>query len=128
MHRAEYIPGVCNIGRLEMRRRLFVGWVGAFLTIACFVLFFTVDMPREWRLAVLFPASFAAAGFLQYGMHFCAAFGLLGVFNLSAREGKTDTVLESSFRRKDRVKALIILSLISLISVAVAAAAYLLPV
>jgi hypothetical protein len=68
----------------------------------------------------------SAVGFLQAAMHFCAAFGMMGVFNFRPDVGKTDTVEQAEFRRKDRQKALWILLYSSLIGIAVAAAGYLL--
>ena len=117
--RAEYIPGVCNIGAAEIARRRQSGWVGLGVTVLLWVLFFMLRVPAPWRLALFIPAAVGAAGFLQAAFHFCANFGMRGVFNFGAQVGKTDTVEQAEFRRKDRSKA----RLISLLSALVGAVA-----
>ena len=123
----EYIPGVCNIGQAEIRKR----WViGRNALIVCLVLWgafivFTVAPP--WRLVLFFPATVAAIGFLQSAWHFCAKFGLGGVFNFGPDIGKTDSVEQAEYRRQDRRTALTIIGLSTLIGVVVAAAAYFIP-
>ena len=124
--KSEYIPGVCNIGPAEIRRRRMAGWMGLGATILLWILFFVFRAPAAWRLLLFFPAMMSAVGFLQAAMHFCAAFGMLGVFNFGPNVGKTDTVEQAEFRRKDRQKALLIILYSSLIGIAVAAAGYLL--
>jgi hypothetical protein len=124
----EYIPGVCNIGKAEMRKRFVIGRNA---TIACLVFFgicvaFRIAPP--WRLLLFFPATVAAIGFLQYAMHFCARFGLGGVFNFGPNVGRTDTIEQAEFRRQDRRKALEIIGLSLLIGAVVTAAAYFIPV
>ena len=123
----EYIPGVCNIGNSEMQKR----WViGRNATIAC-VLFlglcFVFPIAPAWRLLVFFPATVAAVGFIQHAWHFCARFGLGGVFNFGPNVGKTDTVEQAEYRKKDRRTALQIIGLSVLIGAAVATAAYYIP-
>jgi hypothetical protein len=123
--KSEYIPGVCNIGPAERRARRLVGWIGLGATIALWVIFALTSTPHIWRLFVFLPASMAAAGFLQSALHFCAGFGMKGVFNFGPEVGKTDTVLQAEFRKKDRQKALFILFLSVLIGAVAAVAAFL---
>ena len=125
--KSQYIPGVCNIGRAEIRQRWIAGWIGvaaSVLLLAILVLFKTAV---AWRLLVFFPATLAAVGFLQAAWHFCAKFGLGGVFNFGPDLGQTDTVEQAEFRKKDRRTALLIMGLSLLIGLAVAAAAYFVP-
>jgi hypothetical protein len=70
---------------------------------------------------------FAAGGFLQTAWHFCARFGLSGVFNFGPNVGATDTVEQAEYRRKDRQTAWRIVGLSSLIGAVVALGAYFLP-
>jgi len=65
-----------------------------------------------------------ATGFLQAGMHFCAGFGLRGLFNFGLEAGKTESVERAEFRRKDRMKAESILAYSLLIGIAVGAAGF----
>jgi hypothetical protein len=125
--RAEYIPGVCNIGRAEIRQRQLIGWCALAATIGFWIALAVFPVAAPWRLLLFFPASLAATGFLQAAWHFCAKFGLRGVFNFGPRAGQTDTVDQAEFRRQDRRTALKIISLSALAGAAVAAAAYFLP-
>jgi hypothetical protein len=123
----EYIPGVCNIGRAEIRQRKMIGWVALVITIGTWVAFGVFAVAPFWRLTLFIPASIAATGFLQAAWHFCATFGVLGLSNLGSKVGKTDTVEQAEFRRQDRRTALQIIALSVLIGAVVAAAAYFIP-
>ena len=122
-----YIPGVCNIGKSETNRRKQAGWFGLILTVLLLGMFVFLNAPRLWRLIIFIPATMAAIGFLQARMHFCAYFGMLGVFNFSPEVGKTDTVEQAEFRAMDRRKAWRIIIYSVIIGVIVAVAVYYLP-
>ena len=119
-----YVPGVCNIGHAEISQRLRFGWGGLAVTVVLAAVFFLFRIPAPWRLFLFLPAALGATGFLQAAFHFCAAFGMRGVFNFGAEVGKTDTVEQAEFRRKDRSKALQIIAYSILIGVVVALAGY----
>lgn len=123
----EYIPGVCNIGPAERQMRRTIGWLGVLISIILTVVLLAAGTDRGWRLLVWFPATVAAVGFLQSAWHFCAKFGFGGVFNVGATVGKTDTVEQAEFRRKDVRTAMLILVFSALIGAAAAAVAYFLP-
>lgn len=120
----KYIPGVCNIGPAELRRRKQGGWFGLAAAIFLYALLLYFDAPRAWRLLIFFPATLASIGFLQARMHFCAYFGVLGVFNFSKDIGKTETVEQKEFRAMDRRKALQIILYSTITGVLAAIAAY----
>lgn len=122
----EYIPGVCNIGPAEIRRRMQSGWLGSGATILLWIVFWFLHVPAAWRMLLFFPAMLGAVGFLQAALHFCAAFGLGGVFNFGSEVGKTDTVEQAEYRRVDRQKAILIGLYSFLIGMAVAIAGFLL--
>ena len=103
--KAEYIPGVCNIGPAEVGMRRRVGWFGSAATILPWAIFWIFRVPAAWRLFLFLPAAMGATGFLQAAMHFCAGFGIRGVFNFGPEVGKTDSVEQAEFRQKDRRKA-----------------------
>jgi len=124
----EYIPGVCNIGPAERRARAMGGWLGLIVTIILWCIFIFAHTPQLWRFFILLPASMAATGFLQSAMHFCAGFGMKGVFNFGLEVGKTDNVLQAEFRKKDREKALFILFLSVVTGAAAAVAAFLIKI
>jgi hypothetical protein len=123
----EYIPGVCNIGRAEVRQRKVIGWIGLAATVVAWIACVVLKVSPLWRLALFIPASIAATGFLQAAWHFCATFGVLGVSNLGPNVGRTDTVEQAEFRRQDRRTALKIIALSLLVGAIVAAAAYFFP-
>ena len=122
----QYVPGVCNIGEAEIRQRIRVGWIGLVVTVVVWALFDYLGVSWGWKLILFFPASFGATGFLQGWMHFCAGFGMKGVFNFSEKAGTTDTVSQAEFRAKDRAKAISIFIYSVLIGVIVIAIACLL--
>lgn len=123
----KYIPGVCNIGPAEIRMRRASGYFGLAITIVLFVLFYFVPTDPLFRAAVFLPATLAASGFLQAQLHFCARFGMTGLFNVSEDMKHQQTVDQAEFRRKDQQKALTIIIGSAIIGIAVAVAAYFLP-
>ena len=123
----EYQPGVCNIGSAETARRMRSGWIGVGATGILSLVLVLFHVPTVWRLSLFVPAFFAATGFLQGFMHFCAGFGMRGVFNLGPQVGKTEEVEQPEYRSKDKQKALQILAYSALIAIVVATAVYLLP-
>ena len=119
--KAEYVPGVCNIGPAEIRKRRQGGWFGAGATVLLWAALLIFRLPSPWRLTIFLPAAAAASGFLQAAFHFCAGFGLRGVFNFGS-VGKAETIEQAEFRQKDRRMA----RLIGLYSVLIGIAAALL--
>jgi len=122
-----YIPGVCNIGRAEVRQRWLLGWVGLVVTVLVWIGCAATEVAPAWRLALFVPASIAATGFLQATWHFCATFGVLGLSNFGPNVGTTDTVEQAEFRRQDRRTALKIIALSLVAGAVVATAAYFVP-
>jgi hypothetical protein len=122
--KSEYIPGVCNIGPAEIRSRRLAGWLGLAATVLLWGGMILIRAPAVLRLLLFFPAAGSAVGFLQAAMHFCAAYGILGVWNLGPDVGKTESVEQAQFRREDRLKAARILLYSALIGLAGAAAGY----
>lgn len=101
----EYVPGVCNIGPAERRTRRIGGIAGIAATILIFIGLLVADAPVWWRLILIVPASAAATGFIQDAMHFCAGFGLQGLYNVIHSTGVTDSVDAKEFRLADKRKA-----------------------
>ncbi len=116
-----YIPGTCNIGKGEIRRRQLVALVGLFFSVSTLLTFNTVDAPTAIRLGIFFPLMVASVGFVQSRSKFCLAYGLAGTFNV----GKMDDikrVASKEDRAADRATALKILGksfLLALIATAV---------
>ncbi len=108
MPEIEYIPGTCNIGKGEVRRRQLVALVGLFFSISTLLTFNTVDAPAEIRLGIFFPLMVAAVGFVQSRTKFCLAYGFAGTFNVG-KLGDIRRVASKEDRSADRKTALVIL-------------------
>jgi len=104
----QYIPGTCNIGKGEVRKRQLVALVGLFFTISTLFAFNTVDTPTEVRLGIFFPLMVASVGFVQSRSKFCLAYGFAGTFNVG-KMGDIKRVSSKEDRAADRKTALAIL-------------------
>lgn len=99
-----YIPGTCNIGKEEVRRRK-NGAIGAMviaLLIASGLFFFHAD--KIWRFLVFIPFASAAISFQQWVFKFCVGFGMKGIFNFK-HLGESTTIEEEALRKLDKAKA-----------------------
>lgn len=122
---AEYVPGVCNIGPEEIKKRRQGGIIGLVVSPILLIFLLVTGANPLWRLFIFLPAFSAATGFLQAYFHFCAGFGMKGVYNVAKSVGNTDTIQQAEFRKKDKQKALQILFLSVLTGIIVAVASYL---
>ena len=104
----EYIPGSCNIGKGEIRRRQLVALVGLVSSILMVLFFSVTDAPIEIRLGIFFPLLVASVGFVQSRSKFCLAYGFAGTFNIG-KLGDIKRVASKEDRKADRVTALKIL-------------------
>jgi len=119
----KYIPGVCNIGPEEIKKRKQAGWMGFIATVALWAVFVWFGVAPAWRLLLFLPAMMSATGFLQAYMHFCAYFGFASLFNFDD-VGKTDSVSQAEFRAKDRRRAWQIIIYSVLIGLTISLTAY----
>ena len=104
----EYIPGTCNIGKGEIRRRQVVALVGLFFSISTLLTFNAVDAPPSVRLGIFFPFMVASVGYVQSRSKFCLAYGFAGTFNIG-KLGDIKRVASKEDRAADRKTALVIL-------------------
>jgi hypothetical protein len=104
----EYIPGSCNIGKGEIRRRQLVALVGLIFSFLMLLAFSTTDAPAKIRLGIFFPLLVASVGFVQSRSKFCLAYGFAGTFNIG-KLGDIKRVASREDRKADRVTALKIL-------------------
>ena len=111
---SDYIPGICNIGSEERTIRRNTGYVSLILSIILILLLIELKASKVFNLIIFFPILLASISFLQDQMHFCAAFGLKGVYNFGKKILKPARIEELEYIKKDREKALkiIIYSLI----------------
>ncbi len=99
-----YIPGVCNIGKKEIERRKRAAIFSFALCIFCIVLIQWLGADRVWKLLLFIPAASLGVSFQQWYFKFCVAFGMKGVFNFGDI-GKTFSIEQKEYFRKDRMKA-----------------------
>lgn len=124
MSSSGYVPGTCNIGKAEIAQRKQIGWIGLVVTVLLWVLLFSVQAAPAWFLFLFLPATLSAVGFIQAFSHFCVAFGMKGLFNVSPELRKMESVAQAEFRGQDKKKAIRILISSLAVGAAVALVAY----
>lgn len=106
---AEYQPGVCNIGRVERRRRLYLG-IASFVAAVVFTAWVLTTGQPYRLLAGTFLLVFGGLfGYLQHRLEFCVAFAALARYDLTGSGDDVGTVQEETALFKDRMRALQIL-------------------
>jgi hypothetical protein len=123
----EYVPGTCNIGPVEFRKRKNAMWFSLGLTLVTIALLIFLHAARPWRSVLFVPLSAFAVNFQQVYFGFCVNFGLRGIFNFG-NEGAHDSVEQAEFRKKDRSKAIRMIGTGVLIGLVVTILFYCLPV
>lgn len=121
-----YIPGSCNLGKAEIRRRQFVALIGLILSITTFVGLIGSDAPTSARLGMFVPLMVFSIGFIQSRKKFCLAYGFMGTFNLG-KLGDIARVQNPEDRKADRKTALVILLQATLLAFVITAALVFLP-
>jgi len=122
----DYVPGACNIGKGEIRRRQFVALVGLVLSISSFVTLISTNAPRGARIGIFVPLAVASIGWVQSRKKFCLAYGFMGTFNFG-KLGELSRVADSASRAADRKTALGILFQAGAYAALVTLAIYALP-
>lgn len=121
-----YIPGTCNIGKGEIRRRQLVALVGLALSASSLAGLAATNAAPAARLGIFMPLSVAAIGFVQSRRKFCLAYGFMGTFNFG-RLGQLSQVSSKESRAADRKTALVILGQSLGLAALLTAVVYLLP-
>ena len=103
-----YIPGSCNLGKSEIRRRQFVALIGLAITIVTLVGLVGSNSPASARWGLFVPLLVFSIGFVQSRKKFCLAYGFMGTFNLG-KLGDLSKVQSAEDRKADRKTALSIL-------------------
>ena len=123
---AEYIPGTCNIGEGEIRRRQLVAIFGLFLTTFSAVTIIASDQSKNSRFSIFLPALIFSIGFVQSRKKFCLAYGLAGTFNFG-KLGQISKVQSTEDRKSDRKTAVSILFQSAALAAFITAVFYILP-
>lgn len=103
-----YIPGTCNLGKAEIRRRQIVSLIGLVLTVLSFIGLQTAGTGNSARWSLFAPLMVFSVGFIQSRKKFCLAYGLIGTFNLG-NLGDISRVQSPEDRKADRKTATVIL-------------------
>lgn len=121
-----YIPGSCNLGKQEIRRRQLVALIGLFLATSSLIGLITTNAPSSARWGLFIPLMVFSVGFIQSRKKFCLAYGFMGTFNLG-KLGDLSRVQSPEDRRADRKTALIILLQSAFLAVAITTVLVFLP-
>ena len=100
-----YISGVCNIGPQEIKKRRDALFFSAAFLVIIIIMIQLFHANHLWRLVIFLPALSLGVGFQQWYFKFCVNFGLRGVFNFGDL-GKTYTVDQKEYFKKDRLRAI----------------------
>ena len=114
-----YIPGTCNLGKSEVKRRQFVALLGLALSIFSAVSLWNTSLAT--KATVVLPLFVFSVGHVQSRKKFCMAYGFAGSFNLG-KLGELARVSDPADRAADRKMALRILLEAALLAIALTAA------
>ena len=95
------VPGVCNIGPWEIRRRRTFAIVGFAVAIVLFLALVAAGAPPIARLLVLLPVWGGAFSWLQARRRFCAGFAMAGISNFADGDAGRQTVTDPGAHRAD---------------------------
>jgi len=126
MSDATYIPGTCNLGKSEVRRRQVVGLVGLVFSLISISGLISLNAQPQARLAIFLPLMVASVGYVQSRSKFCLAYGFAGTFNLG-KLGDISRVSDPLDRAADRATALKILGKSLLLASIATAVVFVLP-
>ena len=121
-----YIPGTCNLGKSEIRRRQFVALLGLFLSGSTLLGLIGSNAPASARWGLFVPLMVFSVGFIQSRKKFCLAYGFMGTFNLG-KLGDLSRVQSTEDRKADRKTALTILVQSALLALTLTIVSVLLP-
>ena len=121
-----YIPGTCNIGKGEVRRRQVVALIGAVLSAFTLAGLISTSAAPGARLGIFIPLFVASIGWIQSRKKFCLAYGFMGTFNFGPL-GKLSKVATPADRKADRKTAISILVQALSLALTITLIIYLLP-
>ncbi|HEY3336618.1 MAG TPA: hypothetical protein VGK16_15410 [Candidatus Limnocylindrales bacterium] len=123
-----YVPGVCNIGAWEVRRRRAFGIIGIAAAVVLFAGLVAAHAPGLTRLLVFLPLTGGVFSWLQARRRFCAGFAMAGVANFADGDDGRHAVQDEAARRADLAAVRRMTRDAVLIALPIAIVAVLLPV
>jgi hypothetical protein len=99
--REAYVPGVCNIGPMEIRRRRAFAIAGFAAAAVLFAVLVATGAPAWTRLLLLLPLMGGAFSWLQARRRFCAAFAMAGIANFGGSSDMQQGVQDPEARKAD---------------------------
>jgi hypothetical protein len=103
---ATYKPGVCNIGKNEIRKRYALGVVGFVATLILVYFLVEFSAPRLSLVACIIPLFLGSEGMYQGYFRFCAGFATLRAFDFSGSGGRRGKVAGEKAHKLDLQQAL----------------------
>ena len=112
-----YKPGVCNIGRNEIRKRYASGFIFLFIAGVLVISVAAFSLPKLSLLFCVVPLFLSSEGFYQGYFRFCAGFAARSIFDFSGSSGEKGRVSDDEAHGLDMRRA----KMINLYSVVTAA-------
>ncbi len=101
-----YVPGACNIGAFEIRRRRAFGIVGVVIGVLLALVMLVTGAPHLLRLLLLFPFWGGVFSLLQAQRRFCAGFAMAGVANFADSDEGRRSVADEAAHKADMMAVL----------------------
>ena len=96
-----YVPGVCNIGTWEIRRRRRFAYLGFAAAAILFGVLVAIGAPAWTRLFVFLPVASGVFSWLQARRRFCAGFAVARVSNFADGDEGRRRVEDEAAHRAD---------------------------
>ncbi len=119
-----YIPGVCNINKVDVLKRRYIGFVGISLGILLSIFIIVTDLDIYRRLIVFVPFFIGYLGLIQSRSKFCVQYAILGISSLPKQENnkkeKSNKLIlnvSNSIKKEDLLKAVKIIFLSLILSI-----------
>ncbi len=100
-----YIPGTCNIGGEQLKKRNRFALKCILATLICILFLQVFHFDTVWRLVMFIPFTLSAIAIQQVYFKFCYLFGIKGFYGFG-EIGKTKSIQEKEFLKLDNAKAL----------------------
>jgi hypothetical protein len=123
-----YVPGVCNIGAWEIRRRRRFAYLGFGAAVVLFAVLVAIDAPAWTRLFLFFPIASGMVSWLQARRRFCAGFAVGRISNFTDGDAGRQRIEDDEAHRADIAAVRRMVRDAVLVAVPIAIIAALLPI